>query len=154
LKERHIIGDLKLEVYNAEGKLMATLPAGKRRGINRVVWLMRQKPPKVPPSPNLAGPALIGPVVPEGVYTVKLIKDKDAYTGQIKIIADPRSPHSAADRALQHQTIAKLFQMQERLAFIADVVTDARDQARERAKKLQSGDGVAKDLEAFAEKLD
>ena len=154
LKERHVIGDLKLEIYNAEGKLMATLPAGKRRGINRVTWAMRQKPPKVPPSPNLAGPALFGPMIPEGVYSVKLIKDKETFTGQIKVIADPKSPHSAADRALQSQTVWKLYQMQERLAFVDAVVTDARDQAKERAKKLDEKDAVAKDLEAFAEKLD
>ncbi|HEX8184392.1 MAG TPA: glycosyl hydrolase, partial [Blastocatellia bacterium] len=55
LKDRHVFGDMKVEIYDSEGKLMATLPAGKRRGINRVTWAMRQKPPKVPPSPNLAG---------------------------------------------------------------------------------------------------
>jgi len=43
--------------------------------------------------------------------------------------------------------------MQERLAFIDDVVTNARDQAKERAKKTE-GDAVAKDLDAFADKLD
>ena len=153
LKDRHVFGDLKIEIYNSEGKLMATLPAGKRRGINRVQWFMRQKPPKVPPSPNLAGPSLFGPMVPEGVYTVKLIKDKDTFTGQVKVVADPKSPHSAADRALQAQTIRKLYDMQERLAFVDDVVTGARDQAKERAKKIE-GDPVAKDLEAFADKLD
>src|SRR6185503_947085 len=106
------------------------------------------------PSPNLAGPALFGPMVPEGAYTVKLIKDKDTFTGQVKVIADPKSPHSAADRALQQQTVWKLYQMQERLAFVDAVVTDARDQAKERAKKLDEKDAVAKDLQAFAEKLD
>lgn len=154
LKDRHVFGDMKIEVYNAEGKLMATLPAGKRKGINRVQWFMRQKPPKVPPSPNLAGPALFGPMLPEGTYTVKLIKDKETFTGQVRIISDPKSVHSAADRALQQQTMRKLYEMQERLAFVDDVITDARDKARERAKKLDSGDAVAKDLEAFADKLD
>jgi hypothetical protein len=154
LKDRHVFGDLKIEVYNAEGKLMTTLPAGKRKGINRVQWFMRQKPPKVPPSPNLAGPALFGPTVPEGVYTVKLIKDKDTFTGQVKIVADPKSVHSAADRALQQQTMRKLYDMQERLAFVDAVVTDTRDKARDRVKKLESGDAVTRDLEAFADRLD
>jgi archaellum component FlaC len=153
LKERHVFGDLKIEVYNSEGKLMTTLPAGKRKGINRVQWFMRQKPPKVPPSPNLAGPALFGPMVPEGVYTVKLIKDKETFTGQVKVIADPKSVHSVADRALQQQTVRKLYDMQERLAFIDDQVTDTRDKAKDRAKKLE-GDSAAKELEAFADKLD
>lgn len=154
LKERHVFGDMKIEVYNAEGKLMTTLPAGKRKGLNRVQWFMRQKPPKVPPAPNLAGPSLTGPMVPEGVYTVKLIKDKDTFIGQVKVVADPKSPHSAADRALQQQTVWKLYGMQERLAFVDGVVTDARDKARDRVKKLEIGGVTAKELEAFADKLD
>jgi photosystem II stability/assembly factor-like uncharacterized protein len=153
LKDRHVYGDMKLEVYNAEGKLMATLPAGKRRGINRATWFMRQKPPKVPPSPNLAGPSLLGPMVPEGTYTVKLIKDKETFTGQVRVIADPRSPYSAADRTAQQQAVFKLYAMQERLAFVDDQVTGARDQARDRAKKL-ANDPLAKDLEAFGDKLE
>jgi hypothetical protein len=153
LKDRHVYGDMKLEVYNAEGKLMATLPAGKRKGVNRATWFMRQKPPKVPPSPNLAGPSLLGPMVPEGTYTVKLIKDKETFTGQVRVVADPRSPHSAADRAAQQQAVFKLYAMQERLAFVDDQVTGARDQARDRAKKL-ANDPLAKDLEALADKLE
>ena len=38
LKKRHMIGDLKLEVYDAQGALLTTIPGGKRRGINRVEW--------------------------------------------------------------------------------------------------------------------
>jgi len=34
------------------------------------------------------------------------------------------------------------------------VITDARDQAKDRAKKLDGADSVAKDLEAFAGRLD
>jgi hypothetical protein len=149
-----VFGDMKIEIYSAEGRLIATLPASKRRGLNRVQWFMRQKPPKVPSSPNLAGPSLTGPMVPEGVYTVKLIKDKDTFTGEIKVIADPKSPHSAADRALQQQTVWKLYVMQERLAFVDGLVTDARDKAKDRGKKLETGDPIVKELEAFADRLD
>ncbi|MDZ7292909.1 MAG: glycosyl hydrolase [candidate division KSB1 bacterium] len=154
LKDRHVFGDLKVEVYDAQGKLMTTLPGGKRRGINRVKWYMRLKPPKVPPAPTLAGRALFGPMVPEGTYTIKLVKGNDTYTGQIKLVADSKLPHSAEDRAVQQQAVMKLYHMQERLAFISAVVTEARDQARERTKKLKPGEQLAKALEAFAEKLD
>jgi len=133
---------------------MTTLPGGKRRGVNRVKWYMRLKPPKVPPAPTLAGRALFGPMVPEGMYTVKLIKGDKMYNGQIKLVADPKLPHSAEDRAVQQQTVMKLYRMQERLAFIAAAVTDTRDQAKARAKKLKSGDKLATSLEAFADKLD
>lgn len=153
LKERHIKGDFKVEIFNSEGKLMTTLPGGKRKGLNRVGWAMRLKPPKVPPSPSLEGGLVIGPLVPEGTYTVKVTKDKDVYEGKIEITADPKFPHSAADRKLQQESIMKLYLMQERLAFVAALVTNARDQAKAKSKDLKT-DPLAKTLDAFAEKLD
>ena len=85
LKKRHMFGDLKLEVYDSAGKLLSTLPGGKRQGINRVDWPMRLAPPKVPaaagPIPSLY--SFFGPRVPEGTYTVKLIKGKETYTSQL-----------------------------------------------------------------------
>ncbi len=43
-----MFGDLKLEVYDGQGALVSTLPAGKRKGINRVLWPMRLKQPRMP----------------------------------------------------------------------------------------------------------
>lgn len=169
LKERHLIGDFKVEIYNSEGKLMATLPGSKRKGINRVEWYMRLKPPKVAPAPTLAGGALFGPIVPEGEYTVKILKGNETYTGKVILAGDPRLPHSDADRKLQQETVLKLYRMQERLAYVGASVTAARDQARERAKKLQEAtpaaapakkgkketkEDLGKTLETFANKLD
>jgi hypothetical protein len=44
--------------------------------------------------------------------------------------------------------------MQERLAFIDDLVTDTRDKAKDRAAKLGNADSVAKELQAFADRLE
>ncbi len=154
LKKRHVFGDLKVEIFDAEGNLLKTLPGGKRRGMNIVNWYMREKPPKVAPAPTLAGGALFGPIVEEGVYTAKLTKDKEMFSTEIKVMYDPDSPHSAEDRALQQKTVWKLYRMQERLAYIGDAVTGARDQARENTKKFKKGDGFAKTLNNFADKLD
>jgi len=154
MKTRHLFGDLKVEIYDPEGKLIKTLPGGKRRGINIVKWPMRLKAPKVPRAPTLAGAALYGPMVPEGTYTAKLIKGKESYTTQIKVMFDPDCPHSAEDRALQQETVWKLYRLQERLAYIAQAVTEARDQARANAEKLKPGDRFGKELNAFADRLD
>ena len=154
LRERHVIGDMKVEVYGPDGKLMATLPAGKRKGINRVNWYMRKKPPKVAPSPTLAGGALFGPMVPEGTYTFKVLKDTVVYTGSVKLVPDPALPHSASDRALQQKTVMKLYDMQARLAYTSEAVAALRDTSRARAKKLDSTDALAKSLNTFAAGLD
>lgn len=154
MKKRHMFGDLKVEIFDADGKMIKSLPGGKRRGINIVNWQMRLKPPKVAPAPTLAGAALFGPLVPEGVYTANLIKGKDTLTTDIEIRFDPSSPHSPEDRALQQKTVWKLYRMQEELAYVAESLTQARDDARGHANSLKKGDGFAKDLNRFADKLD
>ena len=154
LKDRHVFGDLKIEVYDAEGKLISTLPGGKRKGINRVVWYTRLKPPKTAPSPQLAGGALFGPTIPQGTYTIKMIKGNETFSSQVKIVPDSTLPHSEEDRQLQYTTTMKLYQMQEELAYLADSTTSLRDQAKDRAGKLSKGDETAKALNAYADKID
>jgi hypothetical protein len=55
---------------------------------------------------------------------------------------------------MQFDTSLKLYQMQERLAFLADQITGVRDQAKERSAKLNKNDDLAKRLISFANGLD
>ena len=50
------------------------LAASQRRGLNRVVWSLQVKPPRVPRAATLAYNASQGPRVPPGTYTVRLTK--------------------------------------------------------------------------------
>lgn len=157
LKKRHIFGELKVEVYDHEGKLVSTLPAGKRRGINRVSWPMRLSPPKLPPANSLvigSSFAMFGPRVPPGTYTAKLVAGDKSYTGQVELVPDPRATHSDADRALQHETAMTLYGMLGRLTYVADTVKSLEDSARQRAEKLPKGDDLRRQLGAFAETLE
>ncbi len=153
LKKRHILGDMKIEIFNPEGELIKTLPGGKRKGLNLVNWYMRMKPPKTAAAKTLAPGAMIGPMLPEGVYTYKLTKGKDSYEGEVVIAPDPNSPHSAEDRALQQQTVLKLYQLTERIAYLGAATTETRDQAEERAEGLRQKDGLRKRLESFVDEL-
>jgi photosystem II stability/assembly factor-like uncharacterized protein len=153
LKKRHIFGDLKVEVYGSDGKLITTLPGGKRVGINRVPWPMRLPPPKVPPASSLTM-AFVGPRAAEGTYTVKLIKGKETYEGTVTLVADARSPHSPEDRALQQKTAMRLYGDLERLTYTADTLTDVRDQARARAEKLGSQGSLARRLNSLADEVE
>jgi photosystem II stability/assembly factor-like uncharacterized protein len=153
LKRRHLFGDLKVEIYGADGELIKTVPGTKRRGINRVSWPMRLPPPKVPPATNLV-PAFEGPRVPEGSYTVKLVKGDQTLTGEVRLVPDPRSPHSAEDRRLQQETALELYRLLERLTYVIDALTDLRDQARDRAGKLPAGHRARRLAEQYAERLE
>ena len=156
LKRRHMFGDLKLEIYDSQGALLSTVPGGKRRGINRVEWPMRAKAPRTATGAGLVPSlySLMGPRVAEGAYTVKMIKDKDTYTSEVRLVLDPRSTHSAADRARQRETAWTLYRMVERLAYLTDALADARNQARARAEKLPAADALRTLLEKLADTLE
>ena len=156
LKKRHVIGDLKVQVYDNAGKLLQTIDGGKRRGINRVEWPMRMKGPKIPPAANLVPNlyALMGPRAAAGEYTVKLIRNKDTYESRIQLVADPRSTHTAEDRAAQVALARRLYDMLNDLSYTTESVADLRDQARARAKESPKGDALAIKLKAFADKLE
>ena len=42
---RHIYGDMKIEVFDQQGKLLDTINGSKHRGLNRATWSMRLKSP-------------------------------------------------------------------------------------------------------------
>ncbi len=155
-KKRHIFGDLRLEVYDSKGELITTLATSKRRGLNRVGWPMRLKPPKLPAAAGLVQQpyALLGPRVPEGTYTVKLIKGKETLTSQLKLVSDPRSRGSAEDRALQQQTAMQLYRMLEQLTYVVDAMVDLRDRANQRAGKRSRDNALRKQLEALGKSLE
>jgi photosystem II stability/assembly factor-like uncharacterized protein len=152
-KKRHLFGDLKVEVYSADGELITTIPGSKRKGMNTVSWPMRLDPPKVPPASQLAA-AFVGPRVAEGTYTVKLIKGKTTVEGEVQLVADPRSPHSAEDRALQQKTSMRLYEDLEGLTYVVETATEARDAARERAEGLKERDRTRSALEGLADSLE
>ena len=71
---------------------------------------MRMPPPKMAAASNLV-PAFVGPRVPEGTYTFKLIKGKETFEAKVKLVADPRTPHSAEDRKLQQATALEVYDL-------------------------------------------
>ncbi len=151
LKKRHLFGPFKLNVYDRENRLIVTLPTAKRPGINRVEWPMRLKPPKLPAATSLA-PATQGPRVPEGRYRIELVKGKQSLDGEVELVPDPRTLHTAEDRAVQQKLALDLYAALENLTYLSESVTDLAAQARDRASQLGGRD--ADRLERFAAKID
>ena len=152
LKKRHIFGDMFIEIYDQEGKMIDKLPASKRKGINRVHWYVRMKPPKVPVSLQLIGFAMRGPTFAPGKYKVKLIKGSKSYESEIELILDPNSLHSEADRKLRHKTLMQAYNLLEHLAFIDKQITDISEQALELKSEVSKKN--AKKLQALYDKTD
>ena len=154
-KKRHIFGDLKLEIYDSKGQLLTSLQGDKRRGLNRVQWPERAKPPKMPPAAGLVENEYVffGPQVQEGTYTVKLTKGKENYSSEVKLVPDPRTKSTAADRELQHKTVTQLYDMLAQLTYIVDATSELREQAKQRAAAA-SDDKLKEQLNALAQKLE
>ena len=92
--------------------------------------------------------------MPDGTYTVKMIKGKETYESKVSLVPDPRSKATAEDRRLQRETVLQLYADLERMTMTVESIADARDQARARAEKLPKGDALRKRLEAFGDAME
>jgi photosystem II stability/assembly factor-like uncharacterized protein len=134
-KKRHIFGDLKIEVLDPTGKVIGTIPASKRRGLNRVRWGMRGPAPKVPPAASIAGSATVGPRVLPGTYTVRMTKDKAVYETPLRVIMDPRASYTEADRRVQYDLTMKLYNMLGEMTAAVERINGTRLALDDRAAK-------------------
>ena len=153
-KGRHIFGDLKIEIFAADGKLVDTVEGTKHRGLNRATWSMVLKAPLVPPAASAAFEAATGPRVLPGTYTVKLTKGDQVYTGKIDVVLDPRAKFTQEDRKAQFELVMKLYKMLDRMSFAVASITSVRDAAQERAATLPQNDPLRKKLEQLAQQAD
>jgi len=152
LKERSLVGDIYIEIYDKEGKLLNKIPATKRKGINRITWSMRMKPPKVATAVRLAYGGLTGPMYQEGTYTVKLVKGDRTYTEKLVLAVDPKCAHSKEDRVLQFETSMKLYNLQEDLAFLNEQIKRLGIESSAISDSIKNGD-IKDNLNEFSGKL-
>jgi photosystem II stability/assembly factor-like uncharacterized protein len=145
-KARHVFGKLKIEVLDEKGNVLDTLPASKRRGINRVTWGMTVKPPKVPAAATVARAAFSGPRVVPGTYTIRMSKGSKSYETKVDVGLDPRSPFTAADRKVQFDAAMKVHAMFGEMSDLVTRINAVRSQAATAAAKLPEGDALKTQL--------
>lgn len=152
-KRRHIFGDLKIEVADADGKTISTIPSSKRRGLNRVTWSMRTPAPQVPSAASVAFGAAFGPRVLPGMYTVNLAKDRNTFTSRLELTQDPRTKHSMDDRRAQFALATKLHAQLGEMTRAVERINSVRLGLDDRATKLGS-DALAKKLRSASASVD
>lgn len=153
-KTRHLFGKLKMEVLDADGKVIETLPTSKRRGINRVEWSMNVKPPVVPPAASVAGNSLQGPRVPPGTYTVRMTKGDRVYEDRISVGLDRRATFSVADRRENFEATMKVHAMFGRMSDLVARIQAVRGGSGAVAGKLPEQDALRARLTALSERAD
>ncbi|MEP6510370.1 MAG: hypothetical protein ABJB02_02180 [Dokdonella sp.] len=153
-KSRHLFGKLKIEVLDAKGELVDTLPSSVRRGINHVRWSMRAKPPRVPSAAQVAFNSVQGPRVPPGAYTVRMTKGSAVYETKIDVGLDRRVTFSAADRQAQYDAAQRVSVLFGEMSDLVYKINAVRAQADAMAAKLDEGAALRKQLGALSAKAD
>ena len=150
-KARHVIGRMKLDVLDAAGNVVDTLPARKSKGLNRVLWSMRTKPPQVPPAASIAGSSTQGQRIMPGNYTVRLTDGADVVTAPLVLALDRRATFSVADRKAQYDAAERIKGLFARMSKLNSELRTVKAQAEEAAAKPGANSAQAK---AVADKAD
>ncbi len=153
-RRRHIFGSMKIEVLDSTGAIVGTIPPGERRGVSRVTWSMRLKPPRVPPAATAAFGALVGPRLLPGTYTVKMTRDTSVYTARLRVVADPRSTHTPLERRAQLALARRLATLLTDMTFDVEKMNGVRAELDARAAALPAGDTLAARLRAASAAVD
>jgi len=153
-KKRHIFGKMKIEILDANGKLVDTVPANSRRGLTRVEWGMRLKAPRVPPAASAAFEAAQGPRVLPGTYTVKMTRGDQTYTTQLVIGLDNRAKFNADDRKQQFEASMRVYHVLGDMSFDVDRINSVRQGLAQRASQLPPSDPLQKRLASLADQTD
>ena len=150
-RSRHIFGDLKIEIFDQDGKLVDTVASSKHRGLSRATWSMRLKPPTVPPAAQALFAAAQGPRVVPGTYTVKMTKGDHVYATPLQIVLDPRANYTVKDRKQQFETIMKVYNLMGHMSYGVSAIEGVRDSANARASKVPEKDPLRAQLQQLSD---
>ncbi|MDQ2860333.1 MAG: sialidase [Pseudomonadota bacterium] len=151
---RHLFGKLKVEVLDASGKVVDTLPASKRPGINRVVWSMRAPAPRTPPAAQIAFNSVQGPRYVPGTYTARLTSGPAVLTAPVTVTLDRRVNFTLQDRQAQFDAAMKVSALFSRMTDLVARINAVRQGADARASGLPGGDALKVGLTDLSAKAD
>jgi photosystem II stability/assembly factor-like uncharacterized protein len=153
-RTRHVFGRLRVEILDASGRVVDTLPASRRKGLNRVVWSMQEKPPRVPTAAQTAGAAGQGPRMLPGTYTVRITKAGKTYERPITVGLDRRAKFTLDDRRAQYETAMRAHALFGRMSDVVDRLNGLRSLVAQRAAGLAAGTPVRQALADFDGRAD
>lgn len=139
LKDRVMTGDVKVDILDMEGKLIQMLPAGKRKGINKVYWNQRLKPAKVAEGgTKLDFGAFSAPKVLPGKYIAKLVVGNQEYRDTFELTHKDKPDYKLEDRKLQYEVCMKFYYMHEQLARRVEEISNQQKLIRDVKDKMKN----------------
>jgi photosystem II stability/assembly factor-like uncharacterized protein len=153
-RSRHLFGKMKLEVLDSTGRVVDQLPASKRPGLNRVIWSMREKPPRVPPAAQIANAGIRGPRALPGAYTVRMTKGGKTSETKLTVGLDRRVKFNEADRKAQYEAAMKVHALFGDESALMDRIVALRTSLAKSGGALPEGDPLRKAVTDFDGKVD
>lgn len=155
LRKKHIFGKMNMEVQDQNGNKLTEIAPGKSKGINVATWNGLIRPPKLAKGKSFAFGGFTSPRMPAGDYNVVMTKGKDTYTTTVTLVNDPKSTISDADRKANQETVIKLYDMSEQLAYMVYQMDEILAKAEEvkKAGGSKTADAVIKELTELKETL-
>ena len=155
LKDRVSKGDVKMDIYDADGKLVQSIPAGKRKGVNMVEWNLSMKPPKIATGgTKLDFSGFLAPMVLPGDYTIKLKVGDSVYTSKVKLVHDASNKDfTLEDRKLQYKVAMDLYKQHEQLAVVVDTINARQKLIKETIGKVQDS-SLARTMRTYNDELE
>jgi len=172
---------VKIEILDAQGKVIRKLKAPGKAGVNRVDWDLRYEPPRLvalrtaaPDNPHIwdelrfrdkdsrpithwgLAPAEVGPIVAPGKYTVRLTVDGKSYMQPLTILRDPNVPTTDAEISASVKTLLRI---RDDVSATADIVNQIEWMRKQLAdteamlKEEKTKGDLLKSVKAMDEKL-
>lgn len=155
LKERVSTAEVAVEIYDPAGKLVKTIPGTIRKGINKVTWDLKMKPPKVASGgTKIDYSAFVAPMVLPGDYTVKLKVGDKVYTRPLKVVHDSKDKDfTLPDRQAQYKAAMQLYGLHEKLAATVDSLNAKQRLLRTNIARVKDS-STKKLLQEYSTKLE
>lgn len=155
LKKKHIFGKMNMEIQDQSGRTLTEITPGKSKGINVVTWNGLIRPPKLAKGKSFAFGGFTSPRMPAGTYKVVMQKGKDTYETSVTLVNDPKSTLTEAERQANQETVIKLYNMSEQLAYMVYQIDEILAKAEEVKANggSKSADAVIKELNDLKETL-
>jgi photosystem II stability/assembly factor-like uncharacterized protein len=133
---------VKIEIANATGKVVRTLEAPAKLGLNRTAWDLGRDAWRQPPTDNRGNPQEqgSGPEVPPGTYGVTVRYGDQEAKGTVQVIAAPVIDNTEADWQTREDALTRLQKVQESTVEAVERIAAVRKDIDVVLAKLQPKD--------------
>lgn len=144
LRERHTKGPFAITMKDSSGRVIRTIPATGRKGLNSVdIPIRNQAPLTAASAVGGAFGSLFGPLLAEGTYTLEFTRQGKTVSTTLGVITDTTLGHSLADRQAQQTLMQQLYDLTEELAVTVAQLQQAKDSLSARGGQQSLRDSIS-----------